>query len=143
MTIKLSDESRKALADELCFVATKMGEAPDTASKLYFFSAAYGAVQRAVNSVNHPEPELVFVHFALNAAYNTINTRAQSMVHGVETPVSIPPGVMDRLQSSIEEIGVAIRKGGDTHPYLQTIANLAYSTTGNGYYLFLKGLVGI
>ena len=33
-----------------------------------------------------------------------------------------------------------IEKGEETYPVLQRIFNMAYSTTGNGYYLHLKGI---
>ena len=143
MAIRLGNDAKEALVQELRFVASKMGEVQDAASKLYYFTAAYGKIQRVINETPHPEPELVFVQFVLNAAYNAINARAQAMAHGMETPVSIPPNLFDRLQSALGELATAIQSGESTHECLQTIVNLAYSTTGNGYYLFMKGIVRI
>jgi len=59
---------------------------------------------------------------------------------GVNT---FPKDVFDKLENALEELVVKIEKGEKTYPVLEKISNLAYSTTGNGYYLYLKGMLTV
>ena len=47
--MNISKEMRGILVDELRFVVEKMRESEEIAEKLYFYSAAYGAVHRVMN----------------------------------------------------------------------------------------------
>ncbi|MDD5095869.1 MAG: hypothetical protein PHV74_16075, partial [Dehalococcoidia bacterium] len=57
---------------------------------------------------------------------------------GSEVAVGIPEKMFDRLEEALEEIIEMVEAGKETYPALQKISKVAYSTTGNGYYLYLK-----
>lgn len=139
--MNLSKHMQKVFTDEIRFVMQRMQQSKDPATKLYFFSAVYGMAFRILNI--EFDPELAFIHHVLNAAYGTINHRLTMLSQGQERSVGIPEKLLDRLEEALEEMVAKIEQGEETHPVLQTISNLAYSTTGNGYYLYLKGMLSI
>ena len=138
--MEISAKNRKILVNEIRTAAEYMSGSNDARQKMFFFSAVFGIVNRVMNI--ECDPELVFVHQVTHAAYNTINTNLIMATQGQSTP-TIPPPVFDKLQEVVEDLATYIEEGKKTYPILQRISNLAYSTSGNGYYLFLKGLLKI
>lgn len=139
--MNLSQDMRKILTDEINYVVKQMRNTDDPLAKLYFFSAVYGATFRLLNI--QFAPELVFAHHVLNNAYNQIHAVVSSISRGEETLAHVPPTLFDRLEETLEELAAKVERDEQLYPELQKIANLAYSTTGNGYYLYLKGLLHV
>lgn len=135
--MNLSPNMKNDLAEETQFVVGQMKKAAHPTEKLYFFSAVFGMAQRILNF--EYDPELTFIHQVTQLVYNTINTRVAMMASGQETPISFPNNLFTELEDSLEKLAVNIREGTVTYPTLQRMVNLAYSTTGNGYYLYVKG----
>jgi len=108
--------------------------------KMYFFSAVHGIANRIMNL--QFDPELGFVYHVTNAAHATINANLMSMAQG-QSVRTFPPQLFEKLQEALGDLATDIEKGQPTYPELEKISNLAYSTTGNGYYLFLKGSLKI
>ena len=139
--MNLSRDMRKTFTDEIHYVVKQMRNTDDLLAKLYFFSAVYGAAFRLLNM--QFAPELVFAHHVLNNAYNDIHAVVSSVSRGQETFVRVPPRLFNRLEEALEELAAKVERDEELYPELQKIANLAYSTTGNGYYLYLKGLLHV
>lgn len=138
--MKLSTKMKRVLVDELTFALEKMKESKSAAEKLYFFSAAYGAVHRVMNI--EFDDELIFIHVILNASYVTMNQRMVSSVPGGEAgAVRIPERMFVRIEEGVGELIDTLKSGDEPYPALKKIANAAYAATGNGYYLHLKGLL--
>jgi len=53
----------------------------------------------------------------------------------------IPEGLFNFLAQSLQDLADVIAKDGDVTPHLKKIAIAAYATTGNGYYLYQKGIL--
>ena len=138
--MEISATNRKIIVNEIRTAGKYMSGNNDLRQKMFFFSAVFGIVNRVMNI--ECDPELVFVHQVTNAAYNTINTNLVIAAQGQSIP-TIPPPVFDNLQESLKDLATYIEEGKKTYPVLQRISNLAYSTSGNGYYLFLKGSLKI
>ena len=136
----LSADNQLALAKEIRTVVKHMSMANTAPEKMYFFSAVFGMANRIMNL--EFDPELGFIHHVTNAAYNTINTTLHLVSQGQSVP-TLPTHVFDRLQEALEDLATHIEEGKRTYPVLERISNLAYSTSGNGYYLFLKGSLKI
>jgi hypothetical protein len=136
----LSKNNRLALANEIRTVVDHMSRAGTAKEKMYFFSAVFGVAHRIMNL--EFDPELGFVHHVTNAAYNTINTALLLVTQGQSMP-TFPENVFDKLQEALKDLATYIEEEKQTYPVLERISNLAYSTSGNGYYLFLKGLLKI
>ncbi len=139
--MNLSKGMQKRFTDEIDFVVGQMRRSSDAVTKIYFFSAVHGMAQRIINM--EFDPELAFIHNILSAAFTTINGRLAILSQGQERGTGIPDKLFDKLEEALEEMADNIRRGENTYPVLEKISNLAYSTTGNGYYLYLKGLLVI
>lgn len=139
--MNLSPDMQKKFIDEVSFVIKNMKNTDNPAEKLYFFSAGYAMAQRIINL--EYEPELNFIQQVLQLVYNMINARLTEISAGQEGGISIPDKLLTRLEEALEEMVDRIEQGTETYPALQKMVNLAYSTTGNGYYLYLKGMIKI
>ena len=134
---------KKVIAKEFRGIVEKMKGTKDLSEKMYFFSATYGVVSRVFNL--EFDPVLVFAHFVLNAACSTINGRLLALKGGQDNVVQIPENLFDSLQKAVERLAENIETGNKDEFFknLQKIANLSFATTGNGYYLFRKGMLKI
>ena len=139
--IELSDNLRKAVADEFRYAAERIREEKDLARKNYFFSAAYAVVYRVFNL--EFDPSLILVHDVLQRTYRNIDTRLTAIGDSQEKVIRIPEGLFDRLAKHLDELGDAIYNKKDITEPLRKIAIISYVTTGNGYYLYKKGILKI
>ena len=62
---------------------------------------------------------------------------------GKDTLIDLPDDLFDKLCDSLEELAEKIEKDEDTYSVLQKLSVFAYVTTGNGYYLYRKGILRI
>jgi hypothetical protein len=107
--------------------------------KLFFISAVHGAAFRIMNI--EYDTELAFIHHVMNTAYGMMSANlALVRQGGVNT---FPKDIFEKLENELDLLAQRIEQKESTHPVLERISNLAYSTTGNGYYLYLKGLISI
>lgn len=105
--------------------------------KLFWYSAAYSILPRIYNF--EYDPQLQFIHLMLMSLYQAVIQRLQAPISGDST-VKLPENYFDRLAQIVGELATSIENDVDTYPLLQKISNLAYLTTGNGYYMTLKGV---
>ena len=136
----LSKSHKLALANEIRTAVDYMSKTNVAQEKMYFFSAVFGIANRIMNL--EFDPELGFVHHVTNAAYTTINANLMLVAQG-QSVRTFPPQFFEKLQEALEDLATNIEGGEPTYPVLERISNLAYSTSGNGYYLFLKGALKV
>lgn len=134
--MKISPNMKVLLLDEIDFALKNMQSSPEAEKKLYFFSAIYGCVSRIINI--EFDPELAFIHHVTNLAYNQIQVGLQMAVKSGAN-LTIPVDIFDKLERAIADLREKIELNEKTYPALEKIANIAFSATGNGYYLYLKG----
>lgn len=139
--MNLSKQMQELLAYEIDFSLQRMKESNDASAKLYFFSGVYAGAFRIMNI--EYDAELAFIHHVLQASHQMIDGKITRLQQGLDRHIALPENFFDRLEAALEEMLSKIRQGEDTYPVLQTIFNLAYSTTGNGYYLYLKGVLPV
>lgn len=141
--MNISKNYKKIIVEELKNIAKKMKESNDPFEKMYFFSASYSCVNRIFNF--EFDPTLIFTHMVLQNAYNAIRGRIELLARGQDTLIKIPTNFYNILQETIVDIADNIDKNNKSELFenLQKIANLSYLTTGNGYYLFQKGMLKI
>lgn len=132
---------KETLVSELQLVAERMKEEGDIRKKNYFFSATYGMVHRIFN-INF-DPELVLIHNVLNMTYSTADALLRTIEKGEERVIQIPDNFFDRLASLTDELATAIEEDKNIYEVLQKMAILAYSLSGNGYYLYQKGIIKV
>jgi hypothetical protein len=127
------------LVNEVRTAVEHMAKSSSAQEKMYYFSAVFGIANRIMNL--EFDPELAFLHHVTNAACNMINMNLAIMAQG--GVATLPPNVFDKLQDALNELATDIKDGKSTYRVLERISNLAYSTSGNGYYLFLQGKLKI
>lgn len=139
--MEITPYMKETLVSELRLVAEKMKGEEDIRRKNYFFSATYGTAFRIFN-INF-DPELVLIHNVLNMAYSTADTLLGRIERGEEKIITIPDNFFDKLADLTEELASAIEEDKNVYGILQKISLITYSLTGNGYYLYQKGLIEI
>lgn len=138
----LPKEIRQRLAQEFRFAAGKMKETEDPFRKLYFFSAFYGETARALNWVW--DRDLVLLHTMCQHAHQQIHARLQSVITGGERVVRPPGALYEALTQVADDLAQYVAQEPETQSLsdlLGRLAELNYLATGNGYYLYEKGLI--
>ena len=135
--MNLSSDMQKSFVDEIRFVLKNMRNTTVPSQKWYFFSGIFGMAHRILNF--ECDPELVFVHQVMQLVYNLVNARLTALSTGQESGINIPDNLFTKIEDELDKMATLIEQKKETYPVLQRLINLAYSTTGNGYYLYLKG----
>jgi hypothetical protein len=134
--MKLSSSNQKLLLKELKTAHEFMSRTEIPQEKLYYFSAVYAVANRIMNL--EYDSEIGFLHNISSWAHNTINTAI--IAAGSRTSMlTLAPRVFESLQNTVQELITLIEEEKPIYPALEKISNIAYSTCGNGYYLYLKG----
>ena len=128
--MEIPADLRKKLVSEIRFVIEKIRTEKDLRAKVYYFSGIYGEMLRLLN-INF-DPQLLFAHNVLNAAYITIRTRADAFVLGRDTVIDFPDAFFDKLNLLLEDLAKSIEQNQEPYKILQDISNLTYIPTGNG-----------
>lgn len=137
--MKLSFDSKKVIVDELRYVANSIRKEAEITKRVYVYSAAYAVVNRILNI--EFDPDLVLIHSILQSTYTEINNRLNKIVTGAERVISIDASLFDFLAQSLQDLADVISEDGDIAVALAKIAIAGYATTGNGYYLYQKGIL--
>ena len=143
--MQLPKSVHKNLAKEFRIAADMMGEATDLRSKLYFFSALFGAVNRAFNEVW--VKELSLLHLVLQTTHGTIDSRVNQMMAAREPSIEVVKEIPEALTKAADELASVFASDNidDSTLFgiLVRLSTLTYATTGNGYYLYRKGQLKI
>jgi hypothetical protein len=89
------------------------------------------------------EPELVFVFQVFQLVYNMVNGRLAAVSGGQEAGIMIPENLFTNVENELDRMASLIEQKKETYAVLQRLMHLAYSTTGNWYYLYLKGMLKV
>ena len=141
MPLELPQAVRENLAKEFRIAADMMKESPDLTVRLYLFSAFYGATNRALNaSWNNG---LSLLNSMLQGTHAAISARLNQAATGRDRPIQVPNEVSDKLTAVADKLATIMTAHRIDEAVLFDIlvelATLSYSTTGNGFYLYLKG----
>ena len=139
--MEIDDQFKNILVEEFRLVASKIRDESDMRRKNFFFSATYGVVHRIINI--DFDPELVIIHNVLNSTYTIVNNLQNSIESGTEKIIQIPMFLFDKLADLLDDLAGAIQEGKNTYEIIQKIAVLSYMLTGNGYYLYQKGIIEV
>ncbi len=139
----MREEFRQRLAKEYRYAATKMQQDNDPGKKLFYFSVFFGEAQRVLNLEWDRDLVLTFlisqqVHTQINAG---IQTRLFRLLP-LDTSV-----IYDQLTNIASDLAACFEKKEDQsskeelHQILGRLAEISYVVTGNGSYLYEKGLI--
>jgi hypothetical protein len=137
--MNISKDMRSKIISEIEYVTDKMKKNHNPLEKLYYFSAIFGLFQRVINF--ECDPELIFIYQVSNLTYNALNSRIGSMAQRADAGVNLPDKAFEKIENDLEELANQITLNKPVYDILQDMANIAYSATGNGYYLYQKGML--
>jgi type I restriction-modification system DNA methylase subunit len=132
---------KKLLVDEIAYVTSKMETEEEPVQKLFHFSGIFGLIQRIYNL--EYDPDLVFAHFVLSEIHKIFNARIHAIRDARDTVVPLWPDQFEKLTNACKELAKRVEKDKNFDQVLKDLVILAYTTTGNGYYLFEKGVLKI
>ena len=138
--MQLPKPIRERLRSEFRFAADSMAATPVLAKKLFLFSALFAEVNRAMNQ--HWDAELALTHLVLVSAHRDMLGRISQL-----PPLSedVPQELPEALTKAAADLADLFEKpeqdAAKLHEVLARVAEVAYTATGNGYYLYLKGAV--
>jgi len=135
--MNLSDQYHDVILKEFHEVEKHWNESGNYADKLYFFSASFGIINRVMNL--QYDPLLGFMHQVLNGAHQAMSQRLSS--YSQTKSGDLPQEMMDALMTCFLNLRNAfeVKNDDSIRKVLQELSNLTYATTGNGFYLYLKG----
>ncbi len=139
--MNIGPSMKKLMIDEILYVTEKMEAEQDIAQKLFYFSGIFGIMQRIFNL--EYDPDLVFAHFILREAHKSFIGRIQAIKEARDTVVPMWSAQLEKLTNACKELAKRVEKDKNFDQILKDIVILAYTTTGNGYYLFEKGVLKI
>ena len=141
--MKLPEQHRVALADEIAYVLREMNSEPNPRVQLYLFSGIHGEAGRILNY--YWDAELGLLHHMLQAVHGSATSRLQAIVTNIDVGVDIPETFMPALIEAAADLERVLRLNQDDRilGILARFAELTYLTTGNGYYLYRKGAIKI
>ena len=139
--MEIKDSSREILVNEISFVTKRMEKIDDPLKQIYYFSAIHGMIHRIMN-IDY-DPELVFAHHVLQSTHQLFLNRLHAFQKAGDNSIIIAEEQFKKLIDLSRDLGKQIKANKEIKDTLQSFVVLAYSTTGNGYYLFQKGLLKI
>jgi hypothetical protein len=141
--MKITPENVDHIIKEIDFVLQKMGEALTAESKLYYFSAVHGMINRVMNF--QCDPVLVFAHQVLSTVHSAFTSRLTAAKGDGGKHLSVSEEMLEKLQDTLGKFNIAFQTKDQAKIYasLERFANLGYATTGNGLYLYQKGVLKI
>ena len=136
-------EFRQRLAKEYRYAVTKMQEAAEPAKKLYYFSVFFGESQRVLNW--EWDRDLVLILTVTQYVHTQINATTQIPTLGV-LPIDWVTA-FDKLTQAASEIASYYEDAEnddnrhEMYQALGRLAEVAYAISGNGSYLFERGIL--
>ena len=126
------------IVEELESVLKLCGEAATPEDKLYFFSGSFGIINRVMNF--HTDPTLIFMHQVLQGAHQAFSQRHNAKKVPGAVFNTIPESLFNSLFLYLSELLAAFEEKDQLKIWeiLEKFSVLTYSTTGNGFFLYLR-----
>ncbi len=141
--MNIPDQYFEIILNEFKDVEKLYNDANSPYDKLYFFSASFAVINRVMNSYSNPT--LTFMHQILQAVHQSLGQRLDIPKYPGTIFNNLPEETWTTLISYFSELRSAFEKKNDDkiREALAKFANLWYATSGNGYYLYLRGKLPI
>ncbi len=138
--MKLSKEFKAKIEEQFDFVLKKMEQSESPHMMLYYFSGIQSQLNRILN-LEFSE-ELVFSYFVLERAHKDIVGALASMNQGSPV-VTFHEKFGDKLVELTKDLKNGFFNSKTRDEVLRKIVVLAYTCTGNGFFLTEKGDIDI
>lgn len=134
-------EYRQRIANEFRYAATKMKEVAPPQKKLFYFSVIFGEVQRVLNWEWDRDLALI----SLVTQHTHTQLTAQGALIGAVLPIEWPTiyGKLTEVASDLATYFEKEKPGSRAElcEILGRLAEVGYATSGNGSYLYERGIL--
>ena len=139
--MNLSKEKKTIIIDEFNKIHSLMKGTNNISEKIFYFSAGHAMVSRVFNI--EFDPLLILMHSVLQTTHSYINSFMSSISNKQNMFFSIPKNYFNILENTLKGLTQSIENDDDDKIYrdLQKLSTLGYIATGNGNYLYKKGLI--
>jgi len=139
--MNLSKEKKTIIINEFNKIHSLMKGTNNISEKIFYFSASHAMVSRVFNI--EFDPLLILMHSVLQTTHSYINSFMSSISNKQNMFFSIPKNYFDILENTLKGLTQSIENDDDDKIYrdLQKLSTLGYIATGNGNYLYKKGLI--
>lgn len=139
--MNLSKEKKTIIINEFNKIHSLMKGTNNISEKIFYFSAGHAMVSRVFNI--EFDPLLILMHSVLQTTHSYINSFMSSISNKQNMFFSIPKNYFDILENTLKGLTQSIENDDDDKIYkdLQKLSTLGYIATGNGNYLYKKGLI--
>lgn len=138
--MKINKIYKTAIVNEIKYVQKKMKESSNLEKKLFYYSAIPAEFLRVLNL--EYDRDILYLHHVVNHTHLMFQQRIIAIKAG-DTIVVIDDKQLDRLERLLADIVDTFEQNKKIDNVLKAFIELAYSTSGNGYYLMEKGLLKI
>ena len=138
--MELTSNYKKRIIEEIRFVIEKMKAEETLERKTYYFSGIPASLNRYFNL--EFRDDLFYFWSGLQTMYIALNQKI-AQIHGEGHIIDLPEDFFSKLYEIFERICEKIPIEEDLEPEFFEMAKLAYITTGNGHYLYQKGMIEI
>lgn len=137
--MEISDGLKAYITQECRFVASRLREtdADHIVDGVYYYSAVYGCLSRALN-IEYSD-ELCLAHQMTNSTFQAIAQRVTLASAGQEPSVRIPAAYFEWLADATERLAGDIEQSTISLGTMAITARLGLLVTGNGFYLYAGG----
>jgi hypothetical protein len=138
--MNISTDFQGRIANEIEYVLDRMEEAATPRQELYYFSAVHGIINRLMNF--ECDPVLVFAHHVLSTTHSSFVSQLGPIEERPNGP-EVFGKLLAEVKLALAKLPSAIKSNNDGEIYdvLKQFANIAYALTGNGYYLYTRGML--
>ncbi len=135
---------RERFAKECRYAVVKMQESPTPAKKLFYFSVIFGEAQRIFNW--QWEQDVALIHMVTEQTYSRLNAANQNITT-VAFLATEGEKVYAQLTQAASDLATYLEKTGDKDSkeelfnVLGRLSEIGYTVSGNGIYLYEKGMI--
>lgn len=138
--MKINKIYKSAIISEVKYVQKKMKESKGMDKKLFYYSAIPAEFLRVLNM--EYDINLLYLHHVVNHAYSVFQQRMLAIRSG-DTTVMITEEQINKLEGMLDDLILVLEQKKSIDDVMKAFIELAYSSTGNGYYLMEKGVLHI
>ncbi len=139
----LREELRQRLVKEYRYAVTKMQQESQLAKKLFYFSVLFGEAQRTLNW--EWDTDIILIYTITQHAYTQLNATMQTPALLTTLPVDWTT-VFDNLTKVASDLANYLENAKNTSnkdelfQILGRFSEISYAISGNGSYLYGKGV---
>ncbi|HOG11157.1 MAG TPA: hypothetical protein PLF58_11500 [Smithella sp.] len=138
--MKINKIYKTAIVNEIKYVQKKMKENSSLEKKLFYYSAIPAQFLRVLNL--EYDSDILYLHHVVNHTQGAFQQRLATMKAG-DINIEVSERQIEQLESLLDDIICVLEQKKEIDDVLKAFIKLAYSISGNGYYLMEKGSLKI